>query len=195
MTIAAALILLDAQRTDSPWQRGDAFRVNLRARTASADAPAGATPIAVDVAHEAGRLSADARRSHVRGERIVGRRPLASTAFIDGEPFRCSYVRDGDDLYVMRGGATEKFGLPKLDAASFAADALSDGRGTAPMPGQIIALFVKAGDTVRRDQPILVLEAMKMEHTIAAPIDGTLERLALTVGDRVVEGTELFQIR
>jgi 3-methylcrotonyl-CoA carboxylase alpha subunit len=63
------------------------------------------------------------------------------------------------------------------------------------MPGQIIALFVKVGDTVRRDQPILVLEAMKMEHTIAAPIDGTLERLALAVGDRVVEGTELFQIR
>jgi 3-methylcrotonyl-CoA carboxylase alpha subunit len=61
--------------------------------------------------------------------------------------------------------------------------------------GLIIALFVKAGDTVRRDQPILVLEAMKMEHTIAAPIDGTLERLALAVGDRVVEGTELFQIR
>jgi len=47
---------------------------------------------------------------------------------------------------------------------------------------------------VRRDQPILVLEAMKMEHTIVAPIDGTLERLALSVGDRVVEGSELFQI-
>ncbi len=78
-------------------------------------------------------------------------------------------MRDGDDLYVMRGGATEKFGVPKLDAASFAADAMSDGRGTAPMPGQIIALFVKVGDTVRRDQPILVLEAMKMEHTIVAP--------------------------
>ena len=70
----------------------------------------------------------------------------------------------------------------------------SDGRGAAPMPGQIIALFVKVGDAVRRDQPILVLEAMKMEHTIVAPIDGTLERLALAVGDRVVEGTELFSV-
>ncbi len=95
----------------------------------------------------------------------------------------------------MRGGATEKFSLPKVDAASFAAEAMSDGRVAAPMPGQIIALFVKVGDAVRRDQPILVLEAMKMEHTIVAPLDGTLERLALAVGDRVVEGTELFEIR
>ena len=193
MTIAAALILLDAQRTDSPWQRGDAFRVNLahqqrlRMRRRS-DA------IAVDIAHDAGgdRLTLDDRTFAVSGASVSER---GVAAFIDGEPFRCSYVRDGDDLYVMRGGATEKFSLPKVDAASFAADAMSDGRGTAPMPGQIIALFVKAGDTVRRDQPILVLEAMKMEHTIAAPIDGTLERLALAVGDRVVEGTELFQIR
>jgi len=193
MTVAAALILLDAQRTDSPWQRGDAFRVNLvheqrlRMRRRS-DA------ITVDIAHAAGgyRLTLDDRAFDVSAVSVGDR---GVKAFINGEPFRCSYVRDGDDLYVMRGGATEKFGLPKVDAASFAADALSDGRGTAPMPGQIIALFVKAGDTVRRDQPILVLEAMKMEHTIVAPVDGTLERLALAVGDRVIEGTELFQIR
>jgi 3-methylcrotonyl-CoA carboxylase alpha subunit len=193
MTIAAALILLDAQRTDSPWQRGDAFRVNLaheqrlrmRKRT---------DPITVDVAHEATgyRITLDERAYTVNGVSIVDR---GINAFIDDEPFRCSYVRDGDDLYVMRGGATEKLGLPKVDAAGFAAEASGDGRGTAPMPGQIIALFVKAGDSVRRDQPILVLEAMKMEHTITAPIDGTLERLALAVGDRVAEGTELFQIR
>ncbi len=68
--------------------------------------------------------------------------------------------------------------MPKIDAANFAADALRDGRSTAPMPGQIIALFAKVGDSVRRDQPILVLEAMKMEHTILAPIDGRIERLA-----------------
>ncbi len=193
MTIAAALILIDAQRTDSPWQRGDAFRVNLahgqllRMRRRS-------DPIVVDVAQDASgyRMTFEDRAFAIDGVSIADR---GVSAFIDGEPFRCSYVRAGDDLYVMRGGATEKFSLPKLDAASFAADALSDGRGTAPMPGQIIAVFVKVGDSVRRDQPLLVLEAMKMEHTIAAPIDGTLERLALAVGDRVVEGTELFQIR
>jgi len=47
---------------------------------------------------------------------------------------------------------------------------------------------------VKRDQPILILEAMKMEHTIVAPVDGKLERLSLAVGDRVTEGSELFRI-
>ena len=116
------------------------------------------------------------------------------TVFFDAEPFSCTVVRDGDDLYLMRAGATEKFSVPKLDAATFAADARSDGRVAAPMPGQIIAVFVKVGAAVRRDQPILVLEAMKMEHTMVAPIDGTLEHLGLAVGDRVVEGAELFRI-
>ena len=190
MTLAAALVLLDAQRTDSPWQRGDAFRVNLaheqrlrmRRRT---------DPVAVDVAHDAAgcRMTLDDCAYGVNGVSIVDR---TVSAFIDGEPFRCRFVRDGDDLYVMRGGATEKFSLPKVDPASFAADALSDGRGTAPMPGQIIALFVKAGDTVRRDQPILVLEAMKMEHTIVSTHRRHAGAPCLGVGDRVVEGTELF---
>lgn len=193
MTVAAALILLNAQRTDSPWQRGDAFRVNLahqqrlRMRQRS-------EAIELDIQCDASgyRVTLDKRAFSVDAASVDDR---TVEAFIDGEPFRCSYVRDGDDLYVMRGGATEKFSLPKLDAASFAAEAMSDGRVAAPMPGQIIALFVKTGDAVRRDQPILVLEAMKMEHTIVAPIDGAMERLALAVGDRVVEGTELFQIR
>jgi 3-methylcrotonyl-CoA carboxylase alpha subunit len=193
MTIAAALILLDAQRSDSPWQRGDAFRVNLTARQ-SLRLRRRTEQIAIGVVHEAGgcRVEVDDRPFSANGIAIGDRKVRA---FIDGEPFACSFVNDGDDLYVIHGGATERFGLPKIDAASFAADALSDGRATAPMPGQIIALFVKAGDVVRRDQPILVLEAMKMEHTIVAPIEGTLERLALAVGDRVVEGTELFHIR
>ena len=192
MTIAAALILIDAQRTDSPWQRGDAFRVNLRTHQ-SLRLRQRTEQVEIGVEHAAGgcHVEVDDRTFWTNGI-SVGDREVR--AFVDGEPLRCTFIRDGDDLYVIRGGSTERFGLAKLDAASFAADALSDGRSTAPMPGQIIALFVKVGDSVRRDQPILVLEAMKMEHTIVAPIDGTVERLALAVGDRVVEGTELFQI-
>jgi 3-methylcrotonyl-CoA carboxylase alpha subunit len=192
MTIAAALILIDAQRTDSPWQRGDAFRVNLRTHQ-SLRLRRRSEQVLIGVEHAAGgcHVEVDDRTFWTNGT-AVGDREVR--AFVDGEPLRCTFIRDGDDLYVIRGGSTERFSIPKLDAANFAADALSDGRSTAPMPGQIIALFAKVGDSVRRDQPILVLEAMKMEHTIVAPIDGTLERLALAVGDRVVEGTELFQI-
>jgi len=192
MTIAAALLVIDAQRSDSTWQRGDAFRVNLpprqtlRLRRRSEQVVIGVTR---DETHY--RIELDDRVIVVSGVVIVDRK---LEAFIDDEPFRCSFVRDDADLYVIRDGATEKFSLPGVDAASFTADVLSDGRVTAPMPGQIIALFAKIGETLRRDQPILVLEAMKMEHTIVAPIDGTLKRLGAAVGDRVVEGVELFHI-
>jgi len=192
MTIAAALLVIDAQRSDSTWQRGDAFRVNLpprqtlRLRRRSEQVVIGVTR---DETHY--RIELDDRVIVVSGVVIVDRK---LEAFIDDEPFRCSFVRDDADLYVIRDGATEKFSLPRVDAASFTADVLSDGRVTAPMPGQIIALFAKIGETLRRDQPILVLEAMKMEHTIVAPIDGTLKRLGAAVGDRVVEGVELFHI-
>jgi 3-methylcrotonyl-CoA carboxylase alpha subunit len=189
---AAALVLLLAQRGDSVWQRGDAFRVNLTGRQTLRPRQ-GTSAISVDVAtlRDGYRIEIGADAVVATGAKLHDRR---LTVFFDAEPFACTVVRDGDDLYLMRAGATEKFSVPKLDAATFAADARSDGRVTAPMPGQIIAVYAKAGAAVRRDQPILVLEAMKMEHTMVAPIDGVLEHLGLTVGDRVVEGAELFRI-
>jgi 3-methylcrotonyl-CoA carboxylase alpha subunit len=61
----------------------------------------------------------------------------------------------------------------------------------APMPGKIIALMVEAGAAVQRGQPLLVMEAMKMEHTLAAPADGVVEALRYRVGDQVAEGAAL----
>ena len=193
-TLAAALVLLDAQRGDSPWQRGDAFRMNLPARQALRIRRRNET-IVVDVVREGSglRLGVDGRTFAATNVDVDGARGRIR-AFVDGAPFVGAFARDGSDLYVMRAGATEKFGMPVVDAASFEAEAKSDGRAVAPMPGQIIALFVRAGDAVKRDQPILILEAMKMEHTIVAPVDGKLERLSLSVGDRVTEGSELFRI-
>ncbi|MGE8687521.1 MAG: acetyl/propionyl/methylcrotonyl-CoA carboxylase subunit alpha [Achromobacter sp.] len=65
---------------------------------------------------------------------------------------------------------------------------------TAPMPGKIISISVKAGDTVEKGQPLLVMEAMKMEHTISAPADGKVAEVFYAVGDQVTEGAELVAI-
>ena len=69
------------------------------------------------------------------------------------------------------------------------------GRLTAPMPGKVVSFAVKAGDAVKKGQPLAVMEAMKMEHTIAAPADGTVAELLYAPGDQVAEGAELLKIQ
>ncbi len=70
--------------------------------------------------------------------------------------------------------------------------AVAGGRLTAPMPGKIVQVLAKAGETVKRGQAILILEAMKMEHTIAAPADGTIDAINYAAGDLVEEGAALI---
>jgi 3-methylcrotonyl-CoA carboxylase alpha subunit len=62
---------------------------------------------------------------------------------------------------------------------------------TAPMQGTVVVVDVEAGDLVRAGTQLIVLEAMKMEHTLRAPGDGRLKALKCAVGDFVQEGTEL----
>jgi 3-methylcrotonyl-CoA carboxylase alpha subunit len=62
----------------------------------------------------------------------------------------------------------------------------------APMPGRVLAVLVKAGDSVPRGAPLIVMEAMKMEHTIAAPAASVVDKLLCAVGDQVREGAELL---
>ncbi len=66
------------------------------------------------------------------------------------------------------------------------------GRLTAPMPGRVTRLLIEPGSLVRRGQPLLTIEAMKMEHTILAPADGRVERVRFAIGDMVEEGAELI---
>ena len=62
------------------------------------------------------------------------------------------------------------------------------------MPGKIVATPVKAGDAVTKGQPVVVLEAMKMEHALTAPFDGVVEGVA-SLGDQVVEAAVLAVVK
>jgi 3-methylcrotonyl-CoA carboxylase alpha subunit len=64
----------------------------------------------------------------------------------------------------------------------------------APMPGRILAIQVQPGEAVQRGAALIVMEAMKMEHTVVAPAAGTVERVLCAVGEQVREGAELLQI-
>jgi 3-methylcrotonyl-CoA carboxylase alpha subunit len=68
------------------------------------------------------------------------------------------------------------------------------GRLTAPMPGKIVSFLVKAGERVSKGQALALMEAMKMEHTIAAPADGQVGELLYAPGDQVAEGAELLKM-
>jgi 3-methylcrotonyl-CoA carboxylase alpha subunit len=83
---------------------------------------------------------------------------------------------------------------PTVEATATVASASGSGTLTAPMPGKIIKLHVAAGDHVAANQPLLVLEAMKMEHTIAAPHAGTVRRLPYPLGATVAAGAILAEI-
>jgi 3-methylcrotonyl-CoA carboxylase alpha subunit len=96
-----------------------------------------------------------------------------TSVFIDGESWRLVEI----DLLAARQGG---------DPAG--------GRLTAPMPGRVTRLLVEDGNAVSRGQPLMVIEAMKMEHTIVAPADGTVESVRFAVGDMVEEGTELITL-
>jgi len=104
-----------------------------------------------------------------------------------------SVYQQADVVHVFSAqGATQ---ITVVDALAHAADGLSEGgRLTAPMPGKVVSFAVKAGDKVKRGQTLAVMEAMKMEHTIAAPGDGVVAELLFEPGDQVTEGSELLRL-
>jgi propionyl-CoA carboxylase alpha chain len=99
------------------------------------------------------------------------------------EDLRCIDSAAGS-LQVRRIG---RFATPDSAAAS--------GSLTAPMPGSIVRLAVAVGDRVRAGQPLLWLEAMKMEHQVNAPVEGVVEELAVHIGQQVEIGAVLAVVR
>ncbi len=89
-------------------------------------------------------------------------------------------------------GATQIIAIDLLEHAGETHE--EGGRLTAPMPGKVVSFSVKAGDTVVKGQALAVMDAMKMEHTIASPTDGVVQELLYQPGDQVVEGAELLKL-
>ena len=86
--------------------------------------------------------------------------------------------------------------LRQIDPIAHAADGASEGgRLTAPMPGKLISFLAQPGQVVKQGQALAVMEAMKMEHTITSPRDGTVAELLYAVGDQVSEGGELLTLQ
>ena len=134
-----------------------------------------------------------------REARVERRDDGALSVGLGEDTFGATVVRrtalDGgiDYTLFMDGGSLRLRLVDPLDVTQYEATASADAVVRAPLPGKIIDLRVKAGDTVSKGQALLVLEAMKMEHTLAAPADGTVKSLRYAVGEQVPEGAELVE--
>jgi 3-methylcrotonyl-CoA carboxylase alpha subunit len=111
--------------------------------------------------------------------------------FVDGEQVSGAHTGDGRVVVFEEGDAFEF--SPRLRGGPGTGPA-SDGALRAPMPGKIVATPAKAGDMVTKGQPVVVLEAMKMEHALVAPFDGVVGDIGVSIGDQVADGTVLATV-
>ena len=127
--------------------------------------------------------------NHGNGSGLARTKGLVNTGPHAGSPF--DLIWHGDNLSIHVGA--EQNNLHWQNPAHIRADQGHDAHGVAaPMPGKVFAVFVKVGDAVKKGQPLIGLEAMKMEHTLNSPCDGVVQAIPHPVGDQVTEGTELI---
>jgi 3-methylcrotonyl-CoA carboxylase alpha subunit len=175
---------------DSPWHRVDGWRLN-------------------GVGHQTLRLVLDQRiieidaRPSDRGHRLaVGDLEFEASAVrlddgrcriqLDGDTSSARFLAVGATIHAMGAFGHHRVQLFDPLAAAAPSDE-AEGALIAPMPGKVVRQLVTAGQEVPRGTPLLVLEAMKMEHTIRAPADGRIETLHCQEGDQVEEGVVLLE--
>ncbi|MCY1162747.1 MAG: acetyl/propionyl/methylcrotonyl-CoA carboxylase subunit alpha [Pseudomonadota bacterium] len=129
----------------------------------------------------------------VSGPLVFSASPKGIDLQFSGQRMTAAVYRQGevDHVFTAR-GATHITVIDLLEHAGHGP--AEGGRLTAPMPGKVVSFAVKAGDKVSKGQALAVMEAMKMEHTIAAPADGTVLEILYAPGDQVAEGAELLKI-
>jgi 3-methylcrotonyl-CoA carboxylase alpha subunit len=158
----------DADAAPSPWDAADAFQL------------AGERRLALPITADGENLTAD----------IAG-----TTVTVDGTgpADDAVAVGAGDAVYVLRQGRQTKVTLRDF-AAGASGDHGGGGLVRAPMHGKVLGIFVENGQSVARGQRLAIIEAMKMEHTLAAPIDGTVAEIAVAKDAQVGEGAKVMVI-
>ncbi len=109
----------------------------------------------------------------------------------------CLVVPDGARRHLLQSGDSWTVALVDPSAAALADAGQAAGSGhpglRAPMPGRIVAHLVEEGQHVAAGRPVLVMEAMKMEHTLTAPVPGTVRSFHHAPGEQVSEGSPLVE--
>jgi 3-methylcrotonyl-CoA carboxylase alpha subunit len=176
----------------SPWQAADAWWLNRGDQAITLTYAADDTMHAVRL-----RMAGDGFVLEI-GERqflaTMQKHDDSLAITLDGARVTASVVPLGEERYVF--SAADMVRLHLVDPLAHAADeaAAGDGHLMAPMSGSIVSVLVKVGNAVARGAPLMILEAMKMEHTIAAPAAGTVTAVHYREGDQVSEGVALIDL-
>jgi 3-methylcrotonyl-CoA carboxylase alpha subunit len=173
----------------SPWFQTSGWRLNAETQV-SLTFHDGAREVAVVVRYRPGGFALD-----LPSGRVEARAELTPDGVLlgelDGHRITGSIVHHDGDIAVLLPGGIHRLRL--IDPLGAAAEAeAGPGHLSAPMPGKVIQVHVSPGQTVERGAPLMVLEAMKMEHAISAPADGKIAQVHYAVGDLVEDGAELI---
>ena len=190
LAAAAFMEHASAAAGTGPWEARDGWRMNLTAaRTWTFKSGDTVHDAVIEYTRPLHTLKVGALAGTVSGHRDAGR-----VTFLWGEErVDARVVADGVKRTVFSGGLRHDLELvdPLRSAAEGDDDAAAFGHLRAPMSGKVLALLANPGVKVEKGAPLLVMEAMKMEHTIAAPAAGTVRSFHFAAGDQVAEGAEL----
>jgi 3-methylcrotonyl-CoA carboxylase alpha subunit len=195
LALAAASLLRserDSNAVNDPWADTSGWRMNstLRRQLDFAD-ESHAYPVTIGYRQNGWSIDHDGAPLAMT---LVEQNDAHIVLKLDGATVRGTVVRDGDVFHIFSAGTHVVLNYNDPLAHAGAAEA-EGGRLTAPMPGKIVAVLVVKGQTIEKGTPLLIMEAMKMEHTIAAPANGTVEELLYAVGDQVAEGAQLLAFK
>ena len=168
----------------------DGWRMNLSAaRTLGFRDGEGLVEVQVGYARDAWQLTANGQTTLARGKKLEDDRFAVE---LDDRRLIASVVAVDDKRHVFLHGATHV--LFRDDPLHLVEAGGNTGGGlTAPMPGKVVALLAQPGQKVDKGAPLLILEAMKMEHTITAPAAGTVEAFCYAAGEQVSDGAALVE--
>ena len=201
---SAALIglhqLAQECESDSPWGRHDGFRLNAphTIRIALCD-PASAQAADNDsavVVVEGKRATLDTRWQLTIGNSTLtaSLQPLEGDAVaitLNGHRRRLQAYKDGHVVVMAEPSGETRLFWRRIDAIDHGHHE-AESTLTAPMNGTVVALLVEPGAQVEKGMPLMVMEAMKMEHTMTAPADGSVETFHFQAGDTVSQGAVLL---
>ena len=191
--VVARLLAQEAAQEDAdPWSRRDGWRLTGGAsRRFELDAGGQHHALTLQRLHDGGAvMTLGDQRLALATHALGGDRYDVA---LGGHRHVLTVYAVGEKVAVF--GAAGSALIGEYDLIAHAGDAAGEaGRLAAPMPGKVLSIAVKAGDKVQRGQPLAVMEAMKMEHTIHAPSDGVVAELLYAVGDQVNEGAELLRL-